>query len=183
MPSFAHRLLVTKAVGWREGAILVAVAWLMPVLVHLVPWEGARPLGVYVLPIFWTTFIAIYFYGALPGLAIGLVAPVVNLAVTGLPAFRMAGFMGLEVALFVAVAAPLVARWPGFWLAAPVAWIAAKTLALALQFLIPAFGYTGNPVTHLGRSAQNGLAGLAVLAVINVLLARFYPKADEWERE
>lgn len=183
MSTTVRRLLVSRTVGWREGAILVGVAWLMPFLVHLLPWEGTRPLGVHVLPVFWTTFIAVYFYGALPGLAIGLVSPVVNLAITGLPAFRMAGFMGMEVALFVALAAPLVGRWPGFWLTAPLAWIGAKTVALALQFLIPAFGYAGNPVTHLGRSTQNALVGLAVLAVINGLLARFYPKTDPWERE
>src|SRR4051812_27192584 len=104
--------------GWREGTILVAVAWLVPVLVHLIPWTGPRPLGVYVLPIFWTTFVAIYFYGALPGLAIGLVTPLVNLALTGLPALGSVGLMSLEVTLFVAVAAWLVARWPGFWFAA-----------------------------------------------------------------
>lgn len=183
MSTIARRYLVTKAVGWREGTILVAIAWLVPFLIHLVPWTGARPLGVYVLPVFWTTFIAVYFYGALPGLAIGLVTPLVNLALTGLPAFRMAGFMGMEVALFVAMAAPLVGRWPGFWFSAPLAWIGAKTLALALQFLIPAFGYTGNPVIHLGRSTQNALVGLAVLAVINGLLVRFYPKTDPWEKE
>lgn len=183
MSTFARRFLITKAVGWREGASLVAVAWLVPFLVHLVPWGGPRPLGVYLLPVFWTTFIAVYFYGALPGLAIGLVSPLVNLALTGLPALSGLGFMGLEVGLFVAIAAPLVGRWPGFWFAAPLAWAGAKIMAIALQFLIPLFGYTGDPVSHVVRSTRNGLAGLAVLAVINVLLVRFYRKADEWEQE
>lgn len=179
MSSTARRILLFKTVGWREGAVLVAVAWLVPFLVHLIPWGGARPLGVYVLPVFWTTFLAVYFHGALPGLAVGLVTPLVNLAFTGLPALRMAGNMGLEVAFFVGAAALLAGRWPAFWLTAPLAWVVAKALALAVQFLVPAFDYSGQPVQHLLRSTQNGLAGLAVLAAINVLLVVFYPKRDE----
>ena len=183
MNSTARRTSLFKTVGWREGAVLVVVAWLVPFLVHLLPWGGARPLGVYVLPVFWTTFLAVYFHGALIGLAVGLVAPLVNIALTGLPALRMAGNMGMEVAFFVGVAALLAGRWPAFWLAAPLAWVAAKALAIGVQFLVPAFEYAGQPAQHLLRSTQNGLAGLAVLAAINVLLVVFYPKTEEWERE
>jgi hypothetical protein len=160
MPTFARRFLISKALGWREATLLLAIAWLVPFLVHLIPWSGPRPLGVYTLPIFWTTFLAVYFYGALPGLAIGLVTPLVNLALTGLPALRSVGLMGMEIALFVGVASLLTARWPAFWFTAPLAWVAAKALAIAIQFLIPAFDYAGSPVAHLGRSMQNGLAGL-----------------------
>jgi hypothetical protein len=183
MSTAARRTYFFRNVGWREGAALVVVAWLVPFLVHLIPWGGARPLGVYVLPIFWTTFLAVYFYGALPGLAIGLVTPLLNLALTGLPALRMAGNMGMEVAFFVGAAAWLAGRWPAFWLAAPLAWVAAKALAITVQFLVPAFEYSGQPLQHLMRSTQNGLAGLGVLLVINLLLVVFYPKTDEWERE
>jgi hypothetical protein len=165
-------------VGWREGAILVAVAWLLPFLVHLVPWGGPRPLGVYLLPVFWTTFVAIYFYGGLPGLAVGLVTPLVNLALTGLPALRSLGLMSMEIGLFGVLAALLVGRWPTFWLTAPLAWVAAKGVSLALQFLIPAFDYSGSPLAHLERSTTNGLAGLGVLAAINVLLVLLYPKTE-----
>lgn len=179
----ARGTFLFKTVGWREGTALVVVAWLVPFLVHLIPWGGARPLGVYMLPVFWTTFLAVYFYGALPGLAVGLVTPLVNLALTGLPALRMTGNMGMEVAFFVGAAAWLAVRWPAFWLAAPLAWVAAKALVIAVQFLVPAFGYSGEPWPHLLRSTQNGLAGLGVLAVINLLLVLFYPKTDEWERE
>jgi len=183
MSTVARRTLLCKTVGWREGAVLVVVAWLVPFLVHLIPWGGARPLGVYVLPVFWTTFLAVYFHGALPGLAIGLVTPLVNIALTGLPALGMVGTMGMEVAGFAGVAALLVARWPACWLAAPLAWVAGKALAIAGQFLLPAFEYTGQPLAHLLRSTQNGLAGLGILTVINVLLVVLYPKTDAWERE
>jgi hypothetical protein len=174
---------IAKPVGLREGAILVAAAWLVPLLVHLIPWAGPRPLGVYLLPVFWTTFIALYFYGALPGLAVGLVAPVVNLALTGSPALSSVGMMSLEITVFVTVAGLLVNRWPGFWLAAPLAWLLTKAGVIAGQYLVPAFNYSDSPGQHILRSTQNALTGLGVLAVIHWLLVAFYPWGDAWERE
>ncbi len=169
--------------SWRETTVLLAAAWLVPFLVHLLPWNGPRPLGVHVLPVFWTTFLAVYLRGAWAGLLVGLVTPLVNLAFTGLPAGPAAGGMALEAAGFVLAAALLLRRWPGFRLAAPLAWVAAKALAVTAQFLVPVLGDGDNPLAHLARSTRNGLAGLAVLAVINVLLVAFYPRMDPREKE
>jgi hypothetical protein len=169
--------------GWRESTVLLVVAALVPLLVHLLPWSGHRPLGVYVLPVFWTTFVAVYFRGAALGLAVGLITPLLNLLLTGLPVSATIGVMSLEVAGFVPVAALLVALWPGFRLAAPLAWVAAKAVAILVQAFIPAFNETEGVLAHLARSTQNGLAGLAVLLLINGLLVAYYPKTDEWEKE
>src|SRR4051812_50155412 len=79
---------VFKRPRLQEAAVLLALAWAVPFLVHLIPSSGARPLGVYLLPMFWTAFVAVYFYGAVMGLAVGLVAPAINLMVTGLPVSR-----------------------------------------------------------------------------------------------
>ena len=176
MSSSVRHIFLTKPVGWREGGVLVATAWLVPFLVHLIPWAGPRPIGVHLLPIFWTTFVAVYWYGALPGLAIGLVAPVANALVTGLPAWSALGAISLELALFVGVAATLVVRWPGFWAAAPLAWLAAKAGVILLQWVAVTSGNGEPPLAHWVRSTQNGLVGLGVLAVIGWLLAVFYPR-------
>src|SRR4051812_28812372 len=133
-----RRFLIARPLGWREGVILIAAAWLAPLLVHLIPWAGPRPIGTYLLPVFWATFIAVYFYGALPGLAIGLVTPLVNLALTGLPALSSVTAMGMEIVVFVGIAAVLVARWPGFWAAAPLAWLAGKAAIIGGQALLHA---------------------------------------------
>jgi hypothetical protein len=171
-----------RKTGWRPVAVLLAAAWLVPVLIHLVPWAGSRPLGVHLLPVFWTTFVAVYFYGAWPGLLVGLVTPGVNLLITGLPAMSSAGAMSLEVAAFALIAAGMVNRWPGNRLAAPLAYAAAKGMVIALIWVCAA-GEAENPLRHLARSAQNGAAGLVVLGGINVLLARLCPRPDPWERE
>lgn len=178
MSTQVRRIFSPGSAGWRETAVLAAVAWLVPFLVHLIPWAGGRPLGVYLLPVFWTTFVAVYFYGGLVGLAIGLVTPLLNLALTGLPAWSAVGAMGLEALFFALGAAVMTRRWPAFWCAAPLAWVAAKALTIGVQWLVPAFHYADQPGPHLLRSTENGLTGLGVLAVINWLLVVFCPKTD-----
>ena len=140
-------------------------------------------MGVYVLPVFWTTFLAVYFRGAVTGLLVGLVTPLINLLVTGLPVSLTVGSMGLEVVFFVLGAAWLVRCWPGLMLAAPLSWVAAKGLAIGVQYFIPAFAEHDYPWQHLARSTQNGLAGLVVLTAINILLVKIYPQTDVWEKE
>ncbi|HVZ62984.1 MAG TPA: hypothetical protein VG936_00235 [Lacunisphaera sp.] len=181
MNKSARLILALPRATWRETTVLLVAAGLVPFLVHLVPWAGPRPLGVYLLPVFWMTFLAVYFHGALLGLVIGLVTPLLNLALTGLPMLNAAGSMALEVVGFVLVAALLAGRWPRFWLAAPLAWIAGKAVAIAVMLLTAGGGEP--PAMHLLHSARNGWSGLAVLMAINVLLVVLFPKGDEWERE
>ena len=176
MSTQVRRIFLPQTAGWRETATLLVLAWLVPFLVHLIPWTGARPLGVYVLPVFWTTFVAVYFYGALMGLAVGLVTPLVSLALTGLPALTSVGPMAVEAAGFTLGAAWLVGRWPAFWFAAPLAWVLAKALAIAGQLVVSELHNADQAGQHLLHSMGNGLTGLGVLAVINWLLVAFYPK-------
>lgn len=155
-----------------EALALLAAAWLVPLLVHLVPWHGGRPLGVHLLPVFWTTLVAVRLYGVGFALVVGLVTPLVNLALTGLPAAARLGPMALEVVGFVLVAGWLARRAPRFFLAAPAACVAGKALAIGAQWAVPVFDYTRNPAGHLLASVQNGLAGLAVLSALDVGLGR-----------
>ena len=183
MQTNTRNLLSLKNVRWREAAVLLVVAWLVPFLVHMAPWAGVRPLGVYLLPVFWTAFVAVYFYGVAVGLAVGLITPAVNLVFTGLPLPMYIGLMALEVFLFVLFAAGTLSRWPNFRLAAPLAYLVAKAVAIGLQWTIPAFDYHRDPVDHWLTSLQNGLAGLGVLLAVNLLLVAYYPKTDPWEQE
>ncbi|HTL67856.1 MAG TPA: hypothetical protein VL200_09365 [Lacunisphaera sp.] len=181
MNKTARLILALPRATWRETTVLLVAAGLVPFLIHLLPWAGPRPLGVYLLPVFWMTFLAVYFHGALLGLAVGLVTPLLNLALTGLPMLNATGAMALEVVGFVVAAALLAGRWPRLWVAAPLAWLAGKAAAIAVLLLAEGGGEP--PVTHLLHSARNAWAGLVVLAAINVLLVVFCPKGDEWERE
>ncbi len=167
---------VFRKITAREAAVLLALAWLVPFLVHLAPWSGARPLGAYLLPMFWATFVAVYFYGAGAGLLTGLFAPAVNLLVTGLPAWKFLSVLSFELAVFAVLLAWAVRRRPQLWLLAPLGYLAAKTASTLLQSATPVFGDIGAPVRFFANSVAGGAAGLAVLAAINFALVKFYPK-------
>ena len=167
---------VFKKITVREAAILLFIAWLIPFLVHLAPWAGARPLGAYLLPMFWATFIAVYFYGLGAGLLTGLFAPAVNLLVTGLPAWKFLSVMSLELVIIAVVTAWALRLAPRFWLLAPLGYLVAKTGSTLLQSATLVFGDIGAPARFFATSLAGGAVGLAVLAIINFMLVRIYPK-------
>ena len=167
---------VFRKVTGREAVVLLVMAWLIPLLVHLAPWPGARPLGAYLLPMFWTTFVAVYFHGAGAGLLTGLFAPAVNLLVTGLPAWRSFGAPSVELVVFVLVTTWAVRRGPRGWLWAPLGYLVARTgsaLLLSPAVVFAGWGTTARFFAHL---VAGGAAGLVVLALINGALVKFYPK-------
>lgn len=167
---------VFKRLTIRDTVLLLALAWLIPFLVHLVPWANPRPLGAYLLPMFWATFIAVYFYGLTGGLLTGLFGPAVNLLVTGLPAWRFFGAMSLELVVFVLATTSLVLRAPRFWLWAPLGYFVAKTLMallLSASTVVGSADVAGHFFSHL---LVGGAAGLVVLTLINAALVKYYPK-------
>jgi hypothetical protein len=126
---------IFKRATFRETTVLLAVAWLVPFMVHLLPWSGDRPLGALLLPMFWTGFVAVYLYGLRVGLLVGLFAPALNLALTGLPALSRLAIMSFEITVFVTFAWWLVRRKSaGFWVA-PLGYLVARLAAALLQIL------------------------------------------------
>jgi hypothetical protein len=167
---------IFRKISVREAAVLLAVAALVPLLVHLAPWSGTRPLGAYLLPMFWTTFVAVYFYGAGAGLLTGLFAPAINLLVTGLPAWRFLSVMSFELVIFALVLAWAVPRASRWWVLAPLGYLVAKAGSTLLQAATPLFGDIGAPGRFFATSIAGTAAGLAVLALLNLALVRIYPK-------
>lgn len=163
--------VVFKRATIRETVVLLAVAWLVPFLVHLVPWTGARPLGAHLLPMFWTALAAVHLFGLRTGLLVGLFAPALNLALTGLPAWSRLAMLGFEITVFVALVWWLTCRGRTAWYWAPLAYVVAK-LASALLLLLGA----GKSVALLPGSLLAALPGLAVLAGVNLVLTRMYPR-------
>lgn len=161
----------------RETAVLLAVAWLIPFLVHVLPWSGPRPLGAHLLPMFWATFVGVYFYGLRVGLLTGLFAPAVNLIVTGLPALQFLSVLAFELVVFAVFAWLMIRQTRAFWLTAPLGYVVAKTCSSTVQLFLAPFGNLGEPLRFFIGSLQNGLAGLAVLALINFGLVRMFPQS------
>lgn len=167
---------VFKKLTVRDAAVLLALSWLIPFAVHLLPWGGARPLGAYLLPVFWTTFLAVYFYGIGAGLLTGLFSPAINLLVTGLPAWRFFGVMGLELVVFVLFTAWAIRQAPRFWLFAPLGYLVAKTVSALLLSAATVVGRPDAAGYFFAHMLIGGAAGLVVLALIHGLLVKFYSK-------
>lgn len=166
--------------GRRDFALLLLVAWLVPLGVHLVPWKGDTPLTVSLLPVFWTALVAVYLYGGGVGLLAGLAAPLVDFLVMGFSTSREIFILAVEVTVFVAVLRQLIYRAPGFWWIAPFGYIVAKVASIAMETL-PDFQGWEAPMTLLLASLQAALPGLAMLAVINGILVKISPQPDDWD--
>lgn len=167
--------VVFKRAGVRETAVLLVLAWLVPLAVHLVPWTGARPLGAHMLPMFWAAFAAVYLFGLRTGLLVGLFAPALNLALTGLPALSRLALLGFEITVFVALVWWLVRQGRTAWYLAPLGYVVAKVASALL--LVAAGASTASLWTAVPASLLAALPGLAVLVGVNLALARFYPRS------
>jgi hypothetical protein len=127
--------------------------------------------------------VAVRLHGLGFALAVGLVTPAVNLALTGLPAAARLGPMALEVVVFAAVLAVLVRKAPLFFMAAPVAYAAGKALTILTLWAVPAFNYHRPPVDHWAMSMQNAVPGLLVLIVVDLGLALWSQRRTDWDGE
>jgi len=160
----------------RSTALLLAIAWAIPFVLHMAPWGGAAPLGAFLLPMFWAAFIAVYLYGLGIGLVVGLFSPFLNLITTGFPVAAEQRTLMLELAVFVFLSW-LALRNPSgrkFWLLAPLAFIAAHACSAGLLAMgVNFFGNANMPVKTFFISAiTTGAPGLLALAAINYALAR-----------
>ena len=66
----------------RETAILVGVAVALPLLIHLIPYQ-AVPWGARLLPMFYAPLLGVILYRLSAGIVPALLAPILNLAITG----------------------------------------------------------------------------------------------------
>jgi len=177
----ARLFLPSHRIGWGGAAGLLVAAWLLPFLVHLMPWAGPRPAGVSLLPAFWTAFVAVNFCDLGLAFLVALAMPAVSLCVTGLPAAQWLGSMSVELVGYVLAASWLVRRWPRFWLSAPLAYLPAKLLAIAVGLAVPALRDGRSPWAHLVDAVSNGFPGLMVLLLINLALVRLDDDATDWD--
>ncbi|MDD2765331.1 MAG: hypothetical protein PHE83_15310 [Opitutaceae bacterium] len=166
---------LSRRASVQEAAVLLVVAAVIPLLVHLLPSWDTAPLGVHLLPMFWMTFVAAYLHGARLGALAGLVAPLVNLLLTGLPAARAFSALTVELVAFALLAAWATRRFPRFWLVAPLSYAGARLVSILLQAGLT-FGGFGTVPALLLRSLVAGLAGLGLLALINAALVKLYAR-------
>lgn len=177
MQLLLRRMYPLRLLTWRCTICLVLAAWLVSLAVHHLPWGGASPLAEHLLPAFWVAFVAVYLFGAAGGLVTALTIPLLNLVALEQPVFESAGQLALELAVFSVLTGLAVQRWPALRLTAPLAWLPAKLLVLALVWALPVSAPGGEFATVVVAA----LPGLGVLLVLNVALVMLLPKDRDWD--
>lgn len=179
MQVLLRRLFPLRPLTWQGTVSLMIVAWLLPFVVHALPWDGERPLGAHLLPACWAAFVAVYLYGVGGGLVVALSVPAVKLFAAGQPMFDHAGLLVLELAVFSGFAALALHRWPALRLTAPLAWVLAKGV---IMLVVPVLGGAVAPATDFFLVALiTALPGLAVLLALNAALVQLLPKDRDWD--
>jgi hypothetical protein len=145
------------------GVGLVA-ALALPYLVHLLPADGGTPAGARLLPIFYAGLVLALRGAAVPAMAVAVLAPLLNRALTGMPSGPMLPTLMTELVVFTVVMvaavrfAPRIAPYLG-----PVAYLVGATIARPL--LLPA----AEPLDTLTSTLPVAWVGLVMLLAVGII--------------
>ena len=143
----------------------LAAALALPYLVHLLPAGGGPPQGARLLPIFYAGLVLVLRGAPVPALAVAVLAPLLNRAVTGMPAGPMLPTLMIEVLLFTLVliaAARILPRSAPYL--GPIAYLMAAVVAR--QLLVPGAA----PVATVVATVPVAWMGLVMLLTVGVLV-------------
>lgn len=150
--------------------ITMGLMWLIPFLIHLIPFGGTVPLGARLLPILYAPLLAAWLFHPIVALASSLLMPFTNYALTGMPAFNVAVMLSVELGVFSFILTICKKRFPRQPLLAPLAVIAGKTVFALLLFIFSLLPLS--PWAYFTSSVVNAIPGLLVLLAINLTLIR-----------
>ncbi len=148
--------------------ITLGLMWLVPFLIHLIPFSGTIPLGTRLLPIFYAPLLAAWLFNPIVGIASSLLMPFINYAFAGMPTFNVAVMLSVELGIFSLILRASKNRFPRQPLLAPFAVIVGKTVSALLLFIIPLVPLS--PWAYFTSSVVNTAPGLLVLLAINLTL-------------
>jgi hypothetical protein len=155
------RPLVRSAATLSVGLV---AALALPYLVHLLPADGGPPQGARLLPIFYAGLVLALRGATVPALAVAVLAPLLNRALTGMPSGPMLPTLMTELLVFTVllVAAvryvPRAAPYLG-----PVAYLVAATIARPL--LVPGAA----PLGTLTATIPVAWIGLIMILAVGII--------------
>lgn len=152
-------------------AVLLATC-LLPFLIHLIPPYQGVPMGAMLLPMFYIPFIAVVFFRLHVGVIAAALAPLLNFVVTGNPQWQIVAILSFELIVFVILAAQMLKVNPLKWVAAPLGYLATKVISAGCLLIVPLLPQM-HPLDFLTQSVSNGLIGILILGVINIIAVRY----------
>jgi hypothetical protein len=154
------------------AASLLGLAVTLPLIVHQIPTIGGVPWGARLLAMFVAPFVGLFLFQFRLALVPALMAPILNSQLFGSPAWHLVGLLTIELVVFTAVAAVLLKSNRRWWVAAPLAFLAAKAFS---GFTVVSSGVIGQSISagsYIAESVAVGLPGLGVLILMHIALFR-----------
>ena len=159
----------------RELGILLCLSVMFPFLIHIIPVPGNAQLGPRLLPMFYAPLLAALLGRTRAAVAVALLAPWLNWALTAHPAPPGAVVMTIELLGFVLVLRVLLAAAGARWYLAAPAYFSGKTAAMLATAFFPALISGQAAPAWAAQSVAIGVPGIAILVLINWLVLRYYP--------
>jgi hypothetical protein len=141
---------------------------LLPILVHLIPFSGAAPLGAYLLPMFVAPLVAVFYLSPAGLVLAALLAPVLNHLLTGMPTSTILPGLMAELVLFSLITWWLMQKRPEMVGTSVLAVVSAKLLVWASGLLL------GSVVTFglFLSGILTAVPGLLALLAVELLVRR-----------
>lgn len=153
-----------------QSTVVISLAFLLPFMVHLIPFSGEIPLGARFLPIFYAPLLAAFWNLRTAGVAT-IAMPFVNLLTTGNPPSNFALIMTLEVAVFLLLAWKLKTVNKINIITGPLSYLGAKVVSSIILGITLFLGYTQiAPLDFALNSILNGIPGIIVMFIISYFL-------------
>jgi hypothetical protein len=151
-------------------ATLVTISLMiaLPFLVHLAPPVAGIQMGAIVLPIFYAPLVAVFLFNPAVSIVAAMLAPYINLLITGRPTLPVASALSVEVLAFSGVLLALHRRNIYTVWAVPAAYLLAKLASGALSFVV----MPGYSLSQWLISIPAALPGLLILSVLYMLMRR-----------
>ena len=122
----------------RELGLLLCLSVMFPFMIHIIPVPGNAQLGPRLLPMFYAPLLAALLGRTRAAVAVALLAPWLNWALTAHPAPPGAVVMTIELLGFVLVLRVLLAAAGARWYLAAPAYFSGKTAAMLATAFFPA---------------------------------------------
>ena len=161
LPQFVARYQIDKLF------FILTATFLLPFLVHLIPWTDPTPLGAVWLPIFYAPLVAVFFFRAHVAILAAVMAPTLNMLLVGKPLPPMAKMLTVELIIFVLFSLGLSKIKKGFWAAGAVSYVLAKGIS---TYLLKMSG------SGLGDALTTAVPGILLLLILNIGIALYSHK-------
>jgi hypothetical protein len=148
----------------RATVVILAIACILPMLIHIIPPVHGTPIGALLLPMFYIPFIAIIFFRLHVGVVAAVFAPIINLLITGSPLWHTMLILSFELLIFTLISY-LLLKDNFKWIAAPLSFVFTKIISSCLLMLIPLMV---SPIDYFFNSISNGTPGIIILGIINL---------------